>query len=99
MLKNKNFLEVFGFFHQNQIQESDACEGEKLQVLYIMNLVSLLAFGIFYWLLMTPEVGVICNNYNFTKQYWINKQLSLRWHNLDAPGDIKPCLVPVGSLL
>ena len=28
-------------FHQNQIWESNACEGENLQVLYIMNLVSL----------------------------------------------------------
>ena len=31
-------------FHQNQIRGSDAHEGESLQVLYIMNLVSLVAF-------------------------------------------------------
>ena len=31
-------------FHQNQIRESDAREGENLQVFYIMNLVSLVAF-------------------------------------------------------
>ena len=54
-------------FHQNQIQESDR---ENLQVLYIMNLVSLVAFENFEWLLMTP--AVICNNCNFTKQYWSN---------------------------
>ena len=28
-------------FHQNQIRESDACKGENLQVLHIINLVSL----------------------------------------------------------
>ena len=33
-----------------------------------MNLVSLEAFENFKWLLMTP--AVICNNCNFTKQYW-----------------------------
>ena len=43
-------------FHQNQIRESNACEGENLQVLYIMNLVSLVAFENFEWLLMTPAV-------------------------------------------
>ena len=31
-------------FHQNQIRESDARKGENLQVLHIMNLVSLVAF-------------------------------------------------------
>ena len=31
-------------FHQNQIRESDARNGENLQVLHIMNLVSLVAF-------------------------------------------------------
>ena len=40
------------------------------QVLYIMNLDSLVAFENFEWLLMTP--AVICNNCNFTKQYWSN---------------------------
>ena len=35
-----------------------------------MNLVSLVAFENFEWLLMTP--AVICNNCNFTKQYWSN---------------------------
>ena len=48
---------------------------------------------------MTPEAGVIYNNCNFTKQYWINKQLTFRWRNLDAPSDIKPCLVAVESFL
>ena len=57
-------------FHQNQIRESDARKGENLQVLHIMNLVSLVAFENFEWLLMTP--AVICNNCNFTKQYWSN---------------------------
>ena len=54
-------------FHQNQIRESNACEGESLQVLYIVNLVSLVAFENFEELLMTP--AVIYNNGNFTKQY------------------------------
>ena len=49
---------------------SDAREGENLQVLYMMNLVSLVIFENFEWLLMTP--AVICNNCNFTKQYWSN---------------------------
>ena len=49
-------------FHQNQIRESDACEGENLQVLYIMNLVSFVAFEKFEWLSMTP--AVIYNNCN-----------------------------------
>ena len=31
-------------FNQNQIQESDTRDRENLQVLYIMNLVSLVAF-------------------------------------------------------
>ena len=31
-------------FHQNQIWESAICEGDNLQKLYIMNLVSLVAF-------------------------------------------------------
>ena len=31
-------------FHENQSGERDAREGENLQVLYIMNLVSLVAF-------------------------------------------------------
>ena len=57
-------------FHQNQIRVSDTCDRENLQVLYIMNLVSLVAFENFEWLLMTP--AVICNNCNFTKQYWSN---------------------------
>ena len=55
-------------FHQNQIRESDTRDRENL--LYIMNLVSLVAFENFEWLLITP--AVICNNCNFTKQYWIN---------------------------
>ena len=54
-------------FHQNQIRESNACEGESLQVLYIVNLVSLVAFENFEELLMTP--AIIYNNGNFTKQY------------------------------
>ena len=57
-------------FYQNQIWDSDARKGENLQVLHIMNLVSLVAFENFEWLLMTP--AVICNNCNFTKQYWSN---------------------------
>ena len=57
-------------FHQNQIRESKTREGENLQVFYIMNLLSLVAFENFEWLLMTP--AVICNNCNFTKQYWSN---------------------------
>ena len=31
-------------FHQNQIRDNDAHKGENLQVLHIMNLVSLVAF-------------------------------------------------------
>ena len=57
-------------FHQNQIRESDARKAENLQVLHIMNLISLVAFENFEWLLMTE--AVICNNCNFTKQYWSN---------------------------
>ena len=57
-------------FHQNQIRGSNACKGENLQVLYIMNLNSLVAFENFKWLLITP--AVICNNCTFTKQYWKN---------------------------
>ena len=56
--------------HQNQIWESDARKGENLQVLHIMNLVSLVAFENFEWLLMIQ--AVICNNCNFTKQHWSN---------------------------
>ena len=52
-------------FHQNQIRKSDSCEGENLQVPYIMNLVSLVEN--FEWLFVTP--GAIYNNRNFTKQY------------------------------
>ena len=55
-------------FHQNQIRKSDSCEGENLQVPYIMNLVSLVEN--FEWLFVTP--GAIYNNRNFTKQYWSN---------------------------
>ena len=40
-------------FHQNQIWESGACEGENLPVLYAMNIVSLVAVENFEWLLMT----------------------------------------------
>ena len=54
-------------FHQNQIRESDAREGENLQVLHIMNLVSLVAFENFKGLLMIQ--AVICNNCDFPKQY------------------------------
>ena len=54
-------------FHQNQIRESDACERKNLQVLYIMNLTSLVAFENFELLLMTSVV--IYNNCNFTKQH------------------------------
>ena len=54
-------------FNQNKIWESNACEGESLQVLYIVNLVSLVAFENFEELLMTP--AIIYNNGNFTKQY------------------------------
>ena len=86
-------------FHQNQIRESDACGGENLEVLYIMNLVSLVAFENLEWLLMTSGAGIIYNNCNFTKQYWGNKGLTFRWWYMDDPGDIKPCLVPVESLL
>ena len=50
---------------------SDAYEGENLKVLYMMNLVSLVIFENFEWWLMTPA-AVICNNCNFTKQYWSN---------------------------
>ena len=57
-------------FHQNQIWEVNTCKGENLQVLYIMNSVSLVAFENFKWLLLTP--AVIYNNGNFTKQYWSN---------------------------
>ena len=53
-----------------QIQGSDAHEGENLQVFHIMNLVSLVAFENFKWLLIMP--AVICNNCTFTKQYWRN---------------------------
>ena len=52
-------------FHQNQIRKSDSCEGENLQVPYIMNLVSLVEN--LEWLFVTP--GAIYNNRNFTKQY------------------------------
>ena len=63
--KADDFVEKKG-----QIRESDPCNGENPQVLYIMNLDSLVAFENFEWLLMTP--AVICNNCNFTKQYWSN---------------------------
>ena len=74
--------------HQNQIRGSDAREGENLQVLYIMNLVSLVAFEDFKWLLiMTP--ALICNNCSFTKQYWSNiLSVIFRWQYLDAPVNI-----------
>ena len=36
----------------------------------VMNLVSIVAFENFEWLLMTP--AVICNNCNFPIQYWSN---------------------------
>ena len=54
-------------FHQNQIRESDACERENLQMLYIINLISLVAFEKFELLLMTS--AVIYNNCSFTKQH------------------------------
>ena len=63
-------------FHQNQIWGSDAREGENLQVPCIMNLVSLVAFENFKWLLMTPSSAVICNNCTFTKLYCWNNTLS-----------------------
>ena len=52
---------------QNQIRDCDTCERENLQVVYIMNLVILVAFEIFESLLMTPAVNY--NNCNFAKQY------------------------------
>ena len=42
--KADGFVQKRPNFHQNQIRESDACGGENLEVLYIMNLVSLVAF-------------------------------------------------------
>ena len=68
--KADDFVVKRSNFHQNQNRESDTCKGENLQVLDIMNLVSLVAFENFEWLLMTQ--AVICNNCNFTKQYWSN---------------------------
>ena len=69
--------------------------GENLQVLYIMNLVSLVTFEKFKWLLMAP--AVIFNNCNFTKQYLLKylnnilKQWIFRRWYLDTPSDTKPC--------
>ena len=42
--KADDFVEKKVRFSSNQIRGSDANEGESLQVLYIMNLVSLVAF-------------------------------------------------------
>ena len=57
-------------FRQNQIRESNPSETKNFQVLYIMNLVSLVAFENFEWLLLSA--AVIYNNCNFRKQYWSN---------------------------
>ena len=51
--------------HQNQIWDSNAWEGENLQVLHICHEFSLVAFENFEQLLMTP--AVIYNNCNLHK--------------------------------
>ena len=56
----------------NNFRESDAPKGENLEVLHIMNLVSLVAFENFVWLLMIHKLSFAIIVTLLTKQYWSN---------------------------